>query len=152
MSQEPAEEGRAEEEARRLLSLINKLARMLGYSVRELERRGNLNHVTAVKYLRGEGEPRLDLVLKLVEGLGLDYGEFFELAYGASRGAPRTEAMRVIRAMTEGMPQDELFGSAGPARPERGTPPADLETFKRAVREVLAELHGQDEISKRGPA
>ena len=146
-------EGRAETEARRLMELFGTLARLLGYSNREIERRGKLNHDTATKHFQGNGEPKLEFFLKLVEALGLDYGEFFELAYGDRRRAQPSEAAQRIRRMLEGLKPGPLFGAPeapAPRKEERG--PASWDEADRNLEErvlkVLEQLNTQADPSK----
>jgi transcriptional regulator with XRE-family HTH domain len=151
MSEESLTGSSAQAEVHRLMDVIRTLARMMGYSNREMERRANLNHATAAKYFKGEGEPKLELVLTLVDALGLDYAEFFDLAYGGRQPAQPTAAAQRIRGMLEGLQPGAFFGLplAPPPKEERTPPrPEDLENLKRAVREVMAEINYPAEAAK----
>jgi len=68
-------------EMARLMELLRTIVRMLGYTNRDVERRAGLNHATAVRYFRGEGEPKLEFVLAVVSAIGLEHWEFFDIAY-----------------------------------------------------------------------
>ena len=144
-------EGRAEAETRRLMELFGTLSRLLGYSNREIERRAGLTHSWASKVFMGEAEPKVDLLLKVIEAIGLDYGEFFELAYGDRRKRP-TEAAQRIRRMLEGLQPSPLFGTPeAPARKEEGAPDSWEEMEKKLeerLRKFLQQLDGQAEPAR----
>ena len=146
MSEQPVNnEGRAEEEVRRLMNVLRTLARMMGYSNREVERRGNLNHATAAKYFQGEGEPKMELVLKIVDALGLDYAEFFSLAYAGRHPESPTAAAERIHGMLEGLQPTALYGTPPPRKP---ADMQDYEKMRQVVRDVLEEVIGQPGPSK----
>ena len=84
-------------ETARLMELLRTVVRMLGYTNRDVVRRAGLHQVTAAKYFRGEGEPRLDFVLAVLKAIELQPWEFFDLAY-AERGEP-SEAGRTLRRL-----------------------------------------------------
>ena len=121
------------------MELFGTLARLLGYSNREIERRANLNHAWASKVFQGQAEPKLELLLKIIEAVGLDYGEFFDLAYGDRRQARPTEAAQRIRRMLEGLQPGPLFGApVAPARKEERAPDTreTIDGLKEIVRKV----------------
>ncbi len=84
-------------ETARLMELLRTVVRMLGYTNRDVVRRAGLHQVTAAKYFRGEGEPKLDFVLAVLRAIELQPWEFFDLAY-PERGEP-SEAGRTIRRL-----------------------------------------------------
>ncbi|HWM92901.1 MAG TPA: hypothetical protein VN493_19210 [Thermoanaerobaculia bacterium] len=107
------------------MELLRTIVRMLGFTNREIERRANLNHATSVKYFRGEGEPKLDFVLAVVRAIGLEYWEFFELAY-PERGQPSVSGQRLRRLLNQ-------FPRAEPAAPARHLEEM-IEELRREVR------------------
>src|SRR5215210_29127 len=97
-------------EMARLMELLRTIVRMLGFTNRDVERRAGLNHATAVRYFRGEGEPKLEFVLGVVKAIGLEYWEFFELAY-PERSQPSASGQKLRRLL------DQLVPSRTPAEP-----------------------------------
>ncbi|HEX6863593.1 MAG TPA: helix-turn-helix transcriptional regulator, partial [Thermoanaerobaculia bacterium] len=75
------DQGAVQGEMARLMELLRTIVRMLGFTNREVERRAGLNHATAVRYFRGEGEPKLEFLLAVCKAIGLEYWEFFDIAY-----------------------------------------------------------------------
>lgn len=90
-------------ETARLMELLRTVVRMLGYTNRDVARRGGLHQVTAAKYFRGEGEPRLDFVLAVLRAIELQPWEFFEFAY-PERGEPSEAGRRVRRLLSQFTP------------------------------------------------
>ena len=84
-------------ETARLMELLRTVVRLLGYTNRDVVRRAGLHQVTAAKYFRGEGEPKLDFVLAVLRAIELQPWEFFDFAY-PERGEP-SEAGRTIRRL-----------------------------------------------------
>ena len=84
-------------ETARLMELLRTVVRMLGYTNRDVARRAGLHQVTAAKYFRGEGEPKLDFVLAVLRAIELQPWEFFDFAY-PERGEP-SEAGRTVRRL-----------------------------------------------------
>jgi len=96
-------------EMARLMELLRTIVRMLGYTNRDVERRAGLNHATAVRYFRGEGEPKLEFVLGVVKAIGLEYWEFFDIAY-PQRQEPSASGQKLRRLLNQLVPSS--------ARPE----------------------------------
>jgi transcriptional regulator with XRE-family HTH domain len=90
-------------EMARLMELLRTIVRMLGYTNRDVERRAGLNHATAVRYFRGEGEPKLEFVLAVVTAIGLEPWEFFDIAY-PQRQEPSTQGKRLRRLLNQLVP------------------------------------------------
>jgi DNA-binding phage protein len=111
-------EKESHEEARRLVEVLRVLSRMLGYRNRDLERRAKLNHATSVRVFAGDSEPRLQFLLAVVKALGLEYWEFFELAY-ADRPASSSEAP-LAAGILEPRPHPGKEGRAAAGRAETG--------------------------------
>ena len=111
MSKAPeVDQNGTQEEMARLMELLRTIVRMLGFTNRDVERRAGLNHATAVRYFRGEGEPKLEFVLGVVKAIGLEYWEFFELAY-PERSQPSASGQKLRRLL------DQLVPSRTPAEP-----------------------------------
>jgi len=87
----------------RLMELLRTIVRMLGYTNRDVERRAGLNHATAVRYFRGEGEPKLEFLLAVVSAIGLEHWEFFDIAY-PQRQEPSTQGQRLRRLLNQLVP------------------------------------------------
>jgi transcriptional regulator with XRE-family HTH domain len=144
MSQEPDKE-----EVRRLLDLLRTLMRMLGFSNREVERRMGLNHGSVSRVFSGHIEAKLELVLGAARAIGLEYDEFFALAYPDLRPPDlESEAARKIRSMLEDLrPLGRRLGRPVPSPVETPPPPPAeplnrdelLADFKKVLREMMGE-------------
>jgi len=122
------------DEVRRVLDVLQTLMRMLAVSNREVERRLELQHGTVSRFLNGQIEAKLEIVLGVARALGLEYEELFAIVYPSQPGPkPESDAARKIRMMLEDLrPQ--------PARPKAQVDPGELfQDVKRAVREILEE-------------
>lgn len=123
-------------EMARLMELLRTVVRMLGYTNRDVARRAGLHQVTAAKYFRGEGEPRLDFVLAVLRAIELQPWEFFDFAY-PERGEP-SEAGRTLR---------RLLSQFTPAasRPEEKPPlqGRELEEMLEELRREIRALAGK---------
>lgn len=111
-----------EKEVLRLMEVLKTLARLLGFTNRDLERLAEINHATMSRYLAGKGEPRLDFLLRVVCAMGLEPAEFFDFAF-AERPAKLTPAARRLRRLLTGL---------NPVAPP-GLPPVDEEEEEDAV-------------------
>lgn len=117
----------------RLMELLRTIVRMLGYTNRDVERRAGLNHATAVRYFRGEGEPKVEFVLAVAKAIGLDYWEFFDIAY-PQRQEPSAGGQRLRRLL------HQLVPSAKPAEkpPLQGKELAEvLEEMRRNLQALV---------------
>ncbi len=85
------------------MELLRTIVRMLGYTNRDVERRAGLNHATAVRYFRGEGEPKLEFLLAVVSAIGLEHWEFFDIAY-PQRQEASTQGLRLRRLLNQLVP------------------------------------------------
>src|SRR5215218_5918631 len=148
------------DEVRRLLELLRTLMRMLAFSNREVERRMELNHSTLSRVFGGVVEAKLELVLGVARAIGLEYDEFFALAYPDRRAAAaESPAARKIHSMLQDL---RPAGFSAPARQEepaaalraplaeptsRGELLADL---KQAIREIMGEIKADSGGSKAG--
>lgn len=124
----------AQEEVRRLMDLLRTVIRVLGYTNRDIERRAGLNHATTVRNFQGQGEPKLEFILKAVKAIGLDYWEFFELAYGDRPEANTPAGERI----------NTILGGIKPRKPFRWRPEEADKLPASRVTEDQAPLIRQD--------
>lgn len=103
MSDEAAEaagpdEARYKAESRRLLDLLLSLARRNGLSVRALEREVGIGDSVFAKVLSGKVTPQLRHIFMMCDGLGIEWGEFFALAYakGPAKDEERERFIRIL--------------------------------------------------------
>jgi AcrR family transcriptional regulator len=134
----------AQEETRRLMELVRFLARTLGFNNSALARRANVPLATLVRYFKGEGEPKLEFLLSLVQTMGLEVREFFELAYPDLAG--QTPARAKIEKILKQIQPGRLM-EAPPPRPKPEPKPETplqrediermLDELRRDVREIV---------------
>ena len=125
-----------EDEVRRLLDVLKTLMRMLGISNREVERRLELKHGTVSRFLNGQIEPKLELVLGAARAIGLEYEELFAFIYPARPvPPPESAAARKIHGMLEDL---RPTGSAGVG--ERPELPLDRSEQRQEVRQMVEEI------------
>ena len=117
-------------ETARLMDLLRTLVRMLGYTNRDVARRAGLHQVTAAKYFRGEGDPKLDFVLAVLKAIELQPWEFFDFAY-PERGEPSAAGRRVQRLLTQFTP-----AAARPAE----KPPLQGRELEEMLEELRSEI------------
>jgi transcriptional regulator with XRE-family HTH domain len=91
------------QETERLMEMLRIFVRTLGYGNVEIARRTKIAHANVGRYFRGEARVPLEFVIAVVKALGLEYSEFFELAY-ADRPAEPTEARKRIERILEVLP------------------------------------------------
>ena len=137
-----------EQEVRRLMEVLRTLARLLGYSNREIERRGNLPHATALRVFQGHSEPRLEFVLAAVKAMGLEYAEFFDFAYEHPR-QPTESALKVRRMLGHLNPGRQ--GRRG-AQEEGPLPGAELDSMLARVHQEVQEILEQYERKQESAA
>jgi DNA-binding phage protein len=130
---EEVDQNGLQEEMARLMELLRTTVRLLGYTNRDVERRAGLNHATAVRNFRGEGEPKLEFVLAVVKAIGLEYWEFFELAY-PERREPSDSGQKLRRLLSQFVPPS--------ARPAEKSPraPQELEEMLEGMRRDIRSL------------
>lgn len=121
------------EEMARLMELLRTIVRLLGYTNRDVERRAGLNHATAVRNFRGEGEPKLEFLLAVLKAIGLEYWEFFEIAY-PERREPSASGRKLQRLLSQFVP--------GAARPAERPPlrPHEMEEMLEEMRRDIRAL------------
>jgi transcriptional regulator with XRE-family HTH domain len=125
-----ADQGGAKEEMARLMELLRTIVRLLGYTNRDVERRAGLNHATAVRNFRGEGEPKLEFLLAVVQAVGLDYREFFEIAY-PERREPSASGQKLQRLLSQFVP-----AAARPAE----KPPLQAQELEEMLEEMRRDI------------
>lgn len=133
---------RDEKEVKRLLELVRTLMRLLGYRNRDVERKMGVSPSYLTRVFRGDVEIRLDLVLLMVKAIGLEYAEFFALAYPEGT-TPQSPAAKEIEFLLEGLRPVRLRSP----RPEE-PPPRETRTKAAAlddeaadrVREIVREV------------
>jgi transcriptional regulator with XRE-family HTH domain len=142
------------EEVQRLLDVLRTLLRMLGISNREVERRLELKHSAVTRLFGGQVEAKLELVLGIVQAVGLGHDEFFAFAYPERRAAEEeTAAARRIRTLLEDLhpkgiraapPAEKRPAAARPAPAAQAVDRDEmLRDLKKVVREVLGEIQSQ---------
>lgn len=128
-----------DDEVRRLMELVRALARTLGYNNSALARAGGVPLASLVRYFKGEGEPKLEFLLAVVQALGLEVREFFELAYPPPKGpsAARLKIERILGPVRPG-------GMFVPSAPEpetaalhRGDIEKMMDELRRDVRAIV---------------
>jgi DNA-binding phage protein len=134
MSEIPEEDQGARQEMARLMELLRTIVRMLGFTNRDVERRAGLNHATAVRNFRGEGEPRLEFLLAVVKAIGLEYWEFFEIAY-PERREPSDSGQKLRRLLAQFVPSAER--SAEKRALQDGEVEELLEEMRRDIRTLI---------------
>jgi DNA-binding phage protein len=143
-------EAPASAEVRHLMDLLRTLARALGYSNAALARRSDVALASLVRYFKGDAEPRLDFVLAVLRGIGLDVREFFEMAY-PERETPTAARQSIDRILGPIRPGKVL--ESPPVRESEPKPEVVplrrediekmLEDLRRDVRELLADHAGK---------
>jgi hypothetical protein len=141
-------EGAPSEEVRRLMDLLQMLARATGLKNAALARRADVPLASLNRYFRGDAQPRLDFVLKVVRAMRLEVREFFELAYPKTE-AP-TAAYQKVTTLFNPIRHGKAPESAKPPEPEAAPEDAPLRRedvemilddfragFLRELREIL---------------
>lgn len=129
------------------MEMLRIFVRALGYGNVEIARLSRIPHANVGRYFRGEARVPLDFVVAVVRALGLDYREFFELAY-ADRPAEPTAARQKIERILQVLPargaiSTEPGGAAAAAPPEQVEPlprpeiEKMLEDLRRDVKALL---------------
>lgn len=126
-----------QEEIARLLELLRTIVRLLGYTNRDVERRAGLNHATAVRNFRGEGEPKLEFLLAVVKAIGLEPWEFFELAY-PERREPSASGQKLRRLLSQFVPASAL--AVETSLPQSQELEEMLEEMRRDIRSLLEKI------------
>jgi DNA-binding phage protein len=143
-------EAPASAEVRHLMDLLRTLARALGYSNAALARQSDVALASLVRYFKGDAEPRLDFVLAVLRGIGLDVREFFEMAY-PERETP-TAARRSLDRILGPIRPGKLLESPPVREPEpkpeivplrREDVEKMLDDLRRDVRVLLADHAGK---------
>ncbi len=123
-----------QEETARLMELLRTIVRLLGFTNRDVERRAGLNHATAVRNFRGEGEPKLEFLLAVVKAIGLEYRVFFELAY-PDRNEPSASGQKLQRLLSQFVPATARPAEKPPLQPQELE--EMLEEMRRDIRALV---------------
>lgn len=135
--------------------MLRIFVRTLGYGNVEIARLSRIPHANVGRYFRGEARVPLDFIIAVVRALGLDYREFFELAY-ADRPAEPTPARQKIERILQVLPargaiSTEPAGTAAPPAQVEPSPRAELEKvledLRRDVKTLLDAQQGDKAIA-----
>ncbi|MFL6232047.1 MAG: helix-turn-helix domain-containing protein [Thermoanaerobaculia bacterium] len=129
-------EGAPSEEVLSLMDLLQTLARVMGLKNAALARRAEVSLASLNRYFKGQAQPRLDFVLKIVRAMGFEAGEFFEMAY------PKTAAPSAARQKLNTMFKPVRPGKAveSPRTPEPEDTPLQREEVERMLKEFRSSL------------
>lgn len=125
------------QETERLMEMLRIFVRTLGLGNVEIARRTKIAHANVGRYFRGEARVPLDFVVAVIRALGLEYREFFELAY-ADQPAQPTEARKKIERILEVLPARRP--AAPVVEPEPEAPQTDIERLLAAFRKEVGNL------------
>jgi transcriptional regulator with XRE-family HTH domain len=119
MSPRREEHDPVRQETERLMEMLRIFVRTLGFGNTEIARRSKIPHANVGRYFRGEARVPLDFIIAVVHALGLEFSEFFELAYAEQPSEP-TEARRKIERILSILPVRRVVRAepAGTAPPE----------------------------------
>lgn len=135
MSPKRSTEDPVQQEVERLMEMLRIFVRALGYGNAEIARRTNLAHANVGRYFRGEARVPLDFVIAAIRALGLEYKEFFELAYAdqpEQQSAARQKIERILRILPA-----RREAPAAPAEPE---PPQATRMTREEIETMIEEL------------
>jgi transcriptional regulator with XRE-family HTH domain len=120
-----------------LLQVLRTAMRILGVRHRELARRLGVQPSYLSRLFNGQIELKVDHLLNLVQGVGLQPDEFFRLAYPLPTNPP-TEAASALRGLLPATPASEASPAApvytGPSEEEINSKVE--ETVRRIFREM----------------
>jgi len=129
------------QETERLMEMLRLFVRALGYGNTEIARRTNIPHANVGRYFRGEARVPLEFVIAVVHGLGLEFGEFFELAYPEPTKEPSAARQKIERIL-EILPMRRGVGEAPPAwEPAEQTPPMPRPEIEKMFEQIRREMH-----------
>ena len=118
----------------RVLDTLKTALRLLGVTNREVESRLEMSHGYLSRILAGAIELRVEHVLAIVEVIGIDPAEFFDLAFPVrpEPPTPRAAALHHLLRTFEVAPP--------PPAPAKSLPERELvDLLKRALAELVAE-------------
>ncbi|HYG65251.1 MAG TPA: helix-turn-helix transcriptional regulator [Thermoanaerobaculia bacterium] len=121
------------------MEMLRIFVRTLGLGNVEIARRTKIAHANVGRYFRGEARVPLDFVIAVIRALGLEYREFFELAY-ADQPAQPTEARKKIERILEVLPARRPAASVVEPEPEPEPPKTDVERLLEAFRREVGNL------------
>jgi len=92
------DEGRCKAEGQRLVRLLLAEARSREISIRSLERKVGVGDSVFAKVLSGKVTPQLRHIFMMCDGLGIEWGEFFAMAYakGPVKDEERERFIRIL--------------------------------------------------------
>ncbi len=129
------------EEVDRLLNVLRIVARLLGLSNREIERRLGLTPSYVSRLFAGAIELKVEHILSIVRAVGLEPWEFYELAYPRRADAP-SEAYRSIHSLLGGL-QAPLPDLPAELQGTKMTKREIDEMIQESVRQAFNELAGK---------
>jgi transcriptional regulator with XRE-family HTH domain len=97
-----------EPETERLLDVLKAAAKVLGFSLRELERKLGYSTGYLSRLLRGKVEVRMDHVCSIARAMGLEPSEVFQVAFPRTATPPSEAAARVRGALYKFSPPDPM--------------------------------------------
>ena len=151
MSPKREEHDPVRQETERLMEMLRLFVRALGYGNTEIARRAKIPHANVGRYFRGEARVPLDFIIAVVRAIGLEFSEFFELAYAELPSEP-TDARKKIERILSILPMRRVVQAEAaeplkplrPAAPQEPLPPLPrpeiekmLENLRREVNALL---------------
>ena len=136
MSPKREEHDPVRQETERLMEMLRIFVRTLGFGNTEIARRAKIPHANVGRYFRGEARVPLDFIIAVVRALGLEFSEFFELAYAEQPGEP-TEARKKIERILSILPVRRIVRTE-PIEPVKPVKP--VEPVAAAPREPVPSL------------
>jgi len=141
----------ARQEAERLMEMLLIFVRTLGYGNTEIARRAGIAHSNVGRYFRGESRVPLDFVMAAVHAIGLDFGEFFELAY-AEQPAEPTEARKKIERILQILPIRRAPVEPPAAAPPEEPPPLPRPEIEKMLEDLRKEVNALLDARQAGQA
>lgn len=144
-------------QTRQLMELVRFLARTLGFTNAALARKADVPLASLMRYFKGEGEPKIEFLLAVVQAMGLEVREFFDLAYPDPAGVSAARA-KVDRILRQVQPGRLLEPSPPPPKPEplmdRALPTREeiekmLDQLRKDV-QIIMERAGRDQPAAPG--
>jgi transcriptional regulator with XRE-family HTH domain len=139
MSPKRQTEDPVRQEAERLMEMLRIFVRTLGYGNVEIARLSKIPHANVGRYFRGETRVPLDFVIAVVHALGLEFSEFFELAYADRRPAEPTVARQKIERILQALPARRETPAPLAPPPVGTAPPEQVTPLPRAEIEKMLE-------------
>jgi transcriptional regulator with XRE-family HTH domain len=126
-----------EEETGRLLLVLRTVIRILGLSLRQVERRLSMNPSYLTRVFGGVLELKVEHVLAISRALGLAPAEFFELAYPRRPDPPSESSQAIHKLLRDLQPMEPA------SRPSAASSEEELQRkIQESVRQALRDLVG----------